>query len=157
MPTVEIIAKPYETTAALRIGVVTAQWNDEVTSRLKASGVKALEEAAVGEVISVEVAGAVEIPVIAQRLLDQGVDAVICYASVIRGETGHYDFVCKQVSDGCQRLALDYGRPVIFGVLTTDTMAQALARAGGSHADVGKSCAHTCLDMLSLLDQLELD
>lgn len=147
--------KPVEQTEDLHIGMVIAEWNAEVTGRLKESALNTLQAAGVGKITCASVPGAVEIPRIAQQMLESEIDAVICYGCVIRGETGHYDFVCQLVTDGCGRLNLDYGKPVIFGVLTTDTLEQALARAGGDHSDVGASSAQTALDMLSLQSQLE--
>ncbi|MGB6976649.1 MAG: 6,7-dimethyl-8-ribityllumazine synthase, partial [Gammaproteobacteria bacterium] len=103
----------------------------------------------------VHVPGAVEIPVTAQQLANTGnYDAIICLGAVIRGETDHYEYVCHQVSDGCQRVALDHHLPVIFGILTTDTVEQALARAGGSHGHKGRESADAALAMVAIMQQL---
>jgi 6,7-dimethyl-8-ribityllumazine synthase len=98
----------------------------------------------------------VEIPLVAQSLAKTGrFAAIICLGAVIRGETGHYDYVCGQVSDGCQRVALDNDLPIIFGVLTTDNEEQALDRVGGRHGHKGREAADTAVTMISLLCQIE--
>lgn len=137
-----------------KIAVVVARFNEPVTSRLLAGCEKYLDAhdvpAAQREVVWVP--GAVEIPVLAQTLAKTGrFDAIICLGAVIRGETGHYDFVCQQVSDGVMRVMLDHELPVIFGVLTTNNGEQAFARAGGDHSDKGAESAQTALEMIQLL------
>jgi 6,7-dimethyl-8-ribityllumazine synthase len=98
------------------------------------------------------VPGAVELPLAAQQFAQLGnCEAVICLGAVIRGETGHYEFVCQQVSYGCQRVALDYHLPVIFGVLTTENEQQALERVGGRHGHKGREAADTAMTMINLL------
>ena len=99
--------------------------------------------------------GAVEIPFIAKRLAKKNKHAaIIALGAVIRGETTHYDYVCQQVSDGCQHVALEYETPVIFGVLTTENDEQAWDRLGGSHGHKGVDAANCALAMQSILQQI---
>src|SRR5262249_4934638 len=101
---------------------------------------------------TVWVPGAIEIPIMVQRLAKTTrYEAIIALGAVIRGETTHYDYVCQQVSYGCQRLALDYNLPVIFGVLTTDTEEQALDRVGGQHGHKGRDAVDTAIEMVKVL------
>ncbi|MDX2164224.1 MAG: 6,7-dimethyl-8-ribityllumazine synthase [Gammaproteobacteria bacterium] len=115
----------------MRVAIVTSKFNHEITEKLYAIAVARLKERNISDanIHSVWVPGAIEIPLLAQHLAKQKkYDAIICMGAVIRGETSHYDYVCQQVSYGCQRVALDYHIPVIFGVLTTEDEAQAESR-----------------------------
>jgi 6,7-dimethyl-8-ribityllumazine synthase len=103
----------------------------------------------------VRVPGAFELPLVAQALAQSGnFDAVVCLGCVIRGETDHYDYVCSQAAAGIMRVGLDSGLPVIFGVLTTDTLEQALARAGGKVGNKGADAVFAAVETASLLRQL---
>jgi 6,7-dimethyl-8-ribityllumazine synthase len=96
-----------------------------------------------------------ELPLVAQRLAAGGeVDAVICLGAVIRGETDHYDHVATQCAAGLQRTQLDTGVPIVFGVLTTDTMEDAMERAGGRHGNKGEEAALTAIEMVDVLGHL---
>ncbi len=98
------------------------------------------------------VPGAFELPVVAQRLADSGsVDAVVCFGAVIRGDTGHYDFVAGQCAAGLQRVQLDTGVPVVFGVLTTDSIEQALVRSEGDETNKGREATLTALRTVAVL------
>ena len=140
----------------MKIAVVVAKFNEKITSalldgcqtRLTARGITLQAQDVV------EVPGAVELPIVAQHFARAGYDAVICLGAVIRGETGHYDFVCQQVSAGCQRVTLDEGVPIIFGVLTTDTVAQAEARIGGAKGHKGRDAADAAIDMVRLMEKM---
>jgi 6,7-dimethyl-8-ribityllumazine synthase len=139
-----------------KIAVVVAKFNEPVTGRLLAGCEKYLKEQGVEleQQDIVWVPGAVELPLLAQTLAKKGIyDAVICLGAVIRGETGHYDFVCQQVSQGVMQVMLEYSLPVVFGVLTTDNADQAFARAGGSHSDKGVESAQTALEMIELMQK----
>lgn len=117
--------------SGLVIGIVQARFNEPLTEQMLATTMGRLAELGVAEdaVHVLSVPGAVEIPLAARRLADSGrVDAVIGIGVVIRGETGHYDFVCQMVADGCLRTSLELDTPVIFGVLTTENSEQAVAR-----------------------------
>ena len=141
----------------LRVGVVCSRFNDLVTERLLGGVIDGLVRHGVDEasVTVVWVPGAFEIPLAAARLAGSGeVDAVICVGAVIRGATGHYEFVAGQCASGVQRAQLDSGVPVIFGVLTTDTTEQALERAGGKGGNKGFEAATAAVEMADLLRQL---
>jgi 6,7-dimethyl-8-ribityllumazine synthase len=140
------------------IAIVTSRFNEHVTEKLFAGAHARLLEHGYSEqqVTSMTVPGAVEIPVIAQSLAMSGrYAAIICLGAVIRGETSHYDYVCEQVSQGCQRVALDHGIPIIFGVLTTENDEQALERCGGKHGHKGREAADGAVEMIALLGQIK--
>ena len=134
----------------MKIAIVISRFNEPVTRKLYAGCVERLQELNVvlDEADSCWVPGAVEIPVIAQRDAQRGYDAVICLGAVIRGETTHYDYVCQSVSYGCQRVALDFDVPVIFGILTTENSDQAFDRLGGAHGHKGRDAADTAIEMI---------
>jgi 6,7-dimethyl-8-ribityllumazine synthase len=141
----------------VHIAIVTSRFNDSVTKLLHEGALMRLQELGVDAeaVEKVWVPGAVEIPLVAQRLAAQKkYDAIICLGAVIRGETTHYDYVCEQVSQGCQHVALRYDVPVIFGVLTTENEAQALDRLGGSKGHKGRDAADAAYEMISVMRQL---
>lgn len=129
--------------ADLRIGLVTAAWHGELTSALLAGARSALDELGIRDRVEAVAPGAFEVPVLAAALARAGCSAVVCLAVVIRGGTPHFDYVCRAVTDGCARVALDSGVPVGFGVLTCDDEAQARDRAGlpGSREDKGREAA----------------
>jgi 6,7-dimethyl-8-ribityllumazine synthase len=138
----------------LKIGVVTARFNSGVTDKLETGALSALTEMNCRDVRAVRVAGAFEIPLAAKALLDAGCDGVVALGAVIRGETSHYDFVCDAVTRGCTDLALKSGKPVGFGVLTTENEEQALDRAGGRHGNKGAEAAQVTVEMARLLIEL---
>ena len=141
----------------LRVAIACARFNDLVTERLLAGARDGLVRHGVDEA-SITVAwapGAVELPLVAQRLATSGeVDAVIAVGAVIRGSTDHHHHVGGQCAAGLQRVALDTGVPVAFAVLTTDTLDQALERAGAKSGNKGYEAAETALEMADLLRQL---
>lgn len=142
----------------MKIGVVTSLFNSEVTLKLETGALETLKAQGVtGEdVCLLRVPGAFEIPIAAQALLDiKKVDGVVALGAVIRGETSHFDYVCRAVERGCSQLALQYRKPVGFGILTTDTEQQALERVGGVHGHKGKETAQCVLDMCRLFDVLQ--
>jgi 6,7-dimethyl-8-ribityllumazine synthase len=140
-----------------RVAVVCAKFNGGITERLL-DGVLAGLEANGVKADSVAVAwvpGAFELPLVARRLAVSGrADAVVALGAVIRGDTAHFDFVAGQCASGLQRAALDTGVPMVFGVLTTDTVAQALERSGDGTANKGYEAALTALEMADLVAQL---
>jgi 6,7-dimethyl-8-ribityllumazine synthase len=128
-----------------------------VTQRLCEGAIARLKELAIpNEMITlVWVPGAVEIPVVAKQLASTKRYAIIItLGAVIRGETSHYDYVCKQVSDGCQAVALEYTIPVIFNVITAENLEQALDRAGGKHSHNGREAVDAAFEMVSVMKQL---
>jgi 6,7-dimethyl-8-ribityllumazine synthase len=140
-----------------RIALVCAKFNGAVTERLLDGALSGLKDHGVSlETVDVAwVPGAVELPLAASRLLwSGGYDAVIALGAVIRGDTAHFDFVAGECAAGLQRVALDTGVPVVFGVLTTDTVAQAQDRAGPGETNKGYEAAVTALEMVGLLELL---
>lgn len=138
----------------IRLGVACARFNVAVTTRLLAGARRAWQEAGVlaEEVVVVQVPGAFELPLAARALARSGrVDAVVCLGSVIRGETSHYDLVAGQAAEGCMRVQLETGVPVAFGVVTTDSLDQAVERSGGGQGDKGAEAVYTAIEMASLL------
>ncbi len=136
-----------------RIGIVVSEWNEQVTESLYSGAHKTLVEAGVSRsnIERVNVPGSFELSLGAQWMAKQKeVDAVICLGCVIQGETKHFDFICDAVANGITNVGLKYDKPVIFGVLTTNTLKQALDRAGGKHGNKGDEAAATALGMLTL-------
>lgn len=131
--------------SGLTIGIVRTAWNAELTEQLRRCAL-AVAEAANAAVVEAQVAGAVELPVIAQQLARQ-TDAVVALGVVIRGETPHFDYVCDSVTDGLTRIALDESVPVAHGLLTVNSYEQAIARDGhpGSAEDKGGEAVSAAL------------
>lgn len=141
-----------------RIGIVVADFNNLVTDRLLAGAVRELQKYGVQDdaLTVVHVPGAMELPRAVQQVSDLAqVDGVIALGAVIRGETSHYDYVCQQTAAGIAEASLTGPVPVMFGVLTTDTLAQAVNRAGGKGGNKGAECATGVLQMIGLDDWLE--
>jgi 6,7-dimethyl-8-ribityllumazine synthase len=141
----------------LRVAIVCGRFNDLITDRLLAGAEGALRRhgVAAADVSVVWVPGAFEIPLVARQLAGSGEhDAVIALGAVIRGATGHYDQVANQVAAGLQRASLDTGVPVIFGVLTVETIEQAIERAGTKAGNKGEEAAATAIEMADLLRTL---
>lgn len=138
------------------IGIVTAKFNREITLELEKGAVEALKKSGLKEeqIWAVRVPGAVEIPLAAKALLDQGCDGVVTIGAVIRGDTAHFDYVCQSVERGVTHLMLEYGKPIGFGVLTTETEEQAWDRTNGSHGNKGAEAADVVLEMLALLSDI---
>jgi 6,7-dimethyl-8-ribityllumazine synthase len=136
-----------------RFAVVVAEFHRDVAERLLAGAqeVLAAAGAAPEDVVVARVPGAFEVPPTARRMAAAGFDAVICLGAVIRGETAHFDYVCRAVTDGLARLAYEADVPVTFGILTTFTPEQALARA-----DKGAEAARAALHVLALWEELGL-
>ena len=141
----------------VRVAIACGRFNDLITERLLAGARDGLLRHGVDEasITEVWVPGAFELPLAASRLAESGeYDAVICLGAVIRGATGHYEHVAGQCAAGIARVALDTGLPVVFGVLTTDTIEQAIERAGTKAGNKGYESAETALEMVDLLRQL---
>ncbi len=142
----------------LRFGVVVAKFNKFVTSRLLSNCVQALTKAKAKEedIEVVRVPGAFEIPLVARQLAKSGCfDAVICLGAVIRGDTPHFEYISAEAARGIGQAALDADVPVIFGVLTTDTMAQAIERADPDKYNRGAEAAKTAIEMATVIRQLK--
>lgn len=140
------------------IAIVVSQFNQAITQALLQGAIDRLHDVGFEQqdILVVKVPGAIEIPLIAQTLADKHqYYAIVALGAVIRGETTHYDYVCQQVSHGCQQVALDCGIPVIFGVLTTENEEQAWDRLGGAHGHKGAEAIDCALAMVSIMQQLE--
>ncbi len=143
--------------SALRVGLACAEFNGGITDRLLTGALDALERAGcdLANAIVAWVPGSFELPVVAQQLARSGaVDAVVCLGAVIRGDTGHYQFVAGECAAGLQRVQLDTGVPVVFGVLTTDSVEQALERSGDGRANKGREAALTALRTANVLSSV---
>jgi len=145
--------------AGLKFAIVAARFNEFITSRLVGGAMDGLVRHGVDEV-NVDVAwvpGSFEIPVAAKKLAQSGrYDAVLCLGAVIRGATPHFDYVAAEASKGVASVALQTGVPVIFGILTTDTIEQAIERAGTKAGNKGYDAAVTGIEMANLLRAMEL-
>ncbi|MCR5065236.1 MAG: 6,7-dimethyl-8-ribityllumazine synthase [Bacteroidales bacterium] len=141
------------------VGVVVAEWNREITDALAQGALDTLREHGVKEenIHLVHVPGSFELTTGADLMLknDKELDAVICIGCVIQGETRHFDFICEAVSQGITNVALKHEKPVIFSLLTTNNMQQALDRAGGRHGNKGVEGAVTALKMIKMQKVLE--
>lgn len=138
----------------MRIGIALARFNQAVTDRLVAGALEALVQQGVADdaIDVATVPGAFELPLCAQRLASTGrYDALICLGAVVRGETPHFDFVAREAARGIGEISRRFDLPVAFGLLTTDTIEQALARAGGDRGNKGAEAALTALEMVQVL------
>ena len=136
----------------MRVAIVAGRFNDHVTKPLLEGALDALDELGAADASVHWVPGAFEIPLLAQRLATtRAFDAVICLGAVIRGDTPHFDYVAGECAAGVARVSLDTGIPCIFGVLTTDDLDQAMARAGGAEGNKGAEAARTAIEMVDLL------
>jgi len=142
-----------------RFAIVAAAFNEIVVSKLVEGALACLRGHGIGEddLVVAWVPGAFEIPLAAKRLAETGLfDGVVAVGAVIRGETPHFDHVAEACAQGIRQVALETGVPVSFGVLTTETMDQALARAGGKNGNKGWDAAMAAMQMASVLEQLPL-
>jgi 6,7-dimethyl-8-ribityllumazine synthase len=142
----------------LRIAIVNARFNEFITSKLHGAAIDCLNRHDISSqnIDEVWVPGAFEIPLAALTLAEsKKYDAVICLGAVIRGSTSHYDLVCNEAAKGCSHAALKTGVPVIFGVLTTDTIEQAIERAGTKAGNKGWDCAMAAIEMGNLMLKLQ--
>ncbi len=142
----------------LKIGIVAARFNEFISSKLVSGAMDGLLRHNV-EDENVDIAwvpGAFEIPIIASKMAKSGkYDAIICLGTVIRGTTSHYDYVCNEVSKGIATISLNSGIPVMFGVLTTDNIEQAIERAGTKAGNKGYDCALGAIEMVNLIHEIE--
>ncbi len=135
----------------MRFAIVVAEWNINITGNLfKGAYDTLIKHGATEQTILVKhVPGSFELPLAAQSIIEKtSVDAVICLGSVIQGDTKHFDFVCQTTADGIKDVALKYNKPVIFGVLTDNTLQQAIDRSGGKHGNKGDEAAITAIKMV---------
>ena len=141
-----------------RIGIVVARFNEFITSKLLGGAIDTLKRHDVEE-DSIDVAwvpGAFEIPLIAKKMADSGkYDAVICLGAIIRGSTSHYDLVCNEAAKGIAQASMSSGIPVLFGVITTENIEQAIERAGSQAGNKGSECAEGAIEMINLIREIE--
>ncbi len=142
----------------IRIGIVAARFNEFITAKLLSGAEDALLRHNVrsDDIHVAWVPGAFEIPMVASKMAKSGnYDAVICLGAVIRGSTSHYDYVCNEVSKGVASVSLETGIPVMFGILTTENIEQAIERAGTKAGNKGFDCAVGAIEMVNLLRDLD--
>ncbi|MDO4288800.1 MAG: 6,7-dimethyl-8-ribityllumazine synthase [Eubacterium sp.] len=143
---------------AIKVGIVAARFNEFITAKLLDGAVDGLlrHDVAEEDIHVAWVPGAFEIPLIASKMVKSGkYDAVICLGSVIRGATSHYDYVCNEASKGIASVALESGVPVMFGILTTENIEQAIERAGTKAGNKGYDCALGAIEMVNLIREIE--
>lgn len=142
----------------MRVGIVAARFNEFITAKLVSGALDGLKRHDVEEenIHVAWVPGAFEIPLIASKMAKSGkYDAVICVGAVIRGNTSHYDYVCSEVSKGIASVSLASDIPVLFGVLTTENIEQAIERAGTKAGNKGYDCALSAIEMVNLIREIE--
>lgn len=141
----------------IKIGIVCARFNEFITAKLLSGALDGLKRHGVKD-DNIEIAwvpGAFEIPLIASKMAkNNNYDAVICLGAVIRGNTSHYDFVCSEVSKGIATVSLSSNIPVMFGILTTENIEQAIERAGTKAGNKGYDCAVSAIEMVNLIKEL---
>ena len=141
----------------MKVGIVASRFNEIIVSKLLGGAVDGLVRHGVEEenITAAWVPGAFEIPVAAAKMAKSGrYDAVICVGAVIRGDTTHYDYVCNEVSKGVAQVGLSTGVPVLFWVITTENIEQAIARAGSKAGNKGYDCALSAVEMVNLMGQM---
>ena len=142
----------------IKVGIVAARFNEFITSKLLSGAMDGLlrHDVQDADVHVAWVPGAFEIPLVASKMAKSGkYDAVICLGAVIRGSTSHYDYVCNEVSKGIATVSLESGVPVLFGVLTTENIEQAIERAGTKAGNKGYDCAVSASEMVNLLREMD--
>ena len=141
----------------MKVGIVASRFNEFITNKLLSGAVDGLVRHGVDEsnITAAWIPGAFEIPVVAQKMARSGkYDAVICVGAVIRGSTTHYDYVCNEVSKGIAHVSLETGIPVMFGVVTTENIEQAIERAGTKAGNKGYDCALSAIEMVNLMGRM---
>lgn len=142
----------------VKVGIVVARFNEFITSKLLGGAIDGLKRENVKE-DDIDVAwvpGAFEIPLITKKMAEsKKYDAVICLGAVIRGATSHYDYVCAEVSKGVAQVSMNADIPVMFGILTTDTIEQAVERAGTKAGNKGFECAQGAIEMVNLIREMK--
>jgi 6,7-dimethyl-8-ribityllumazine synthase len=141
----------------MKVAIVASRFNEIIVNKLLGGAVDGLVRHGVDEdnITAAWVPGAFEIPLTASKLAQSGkYDAVICVGAVIRGQTSHYDYVCNEVSKGIAQVGLNTGVPVLFGIVTTENIEQAIARAGSKAGNKGYDCALSAVEMVNLLKQM---
>ncbi len=141
----------------MKVGIVASRFNEIIVNKLLGGAVDGLVRHGVEEdnITAAWVPGAFELPLIAKKMAESGkYDAVICVGAVIRGDTSHYELVCNEAAKGVAQVSLASGVPVLFGIITTENIEQAIARAGSKAGNKGYDCALSAIEMVNLIDQL---
>ncbi len=141
----------------MKVGIIASRFNEIIVNKLLGGAVDGLVRHGVAEknITAVWVPGAFELPLAAKKMaLSGNYDAVICVGAVIRGDTSHYDLVCNEAAKGIAQASLSTGVPVLFGIVTTENIEQAISRAGSKAGNKGYDCALSAIEMVNLLSQL---
>ena len=141
----------------MKVGIVAARFNEIVVSKLLSGAIDGLVRHNVKEenITAAWVPGAFELPTVAKKMAESGkYDAVIVFGAVIRGQTSHYELVCNEAAKGISQISMQTGVPTMFGVITTENIEQAIARAGSKVGNKGYDCALSAIEMVNLVDQL---
>lgn len=157
MANINIIEGKVVAPEGMRVGIIASRFNEIITNKLLGGAVDGLVRHGVDDsnITAAWVPGAFEIPTAAKYMAESGdYDAVICVGAVIRGQTSHYDYVCNEVSKGIAQISLSTGIPVMFGIVTTENIEQAVARAGSKAGNKGYDCALSAIEMVNLVKQL---
>ncbi|MBD5434271.1 MAG: 6,7-dimethyl-8-ribityllumazine synthase [Treponemataceae bacterium] len=143
--------------SGMKVGIVASRFNSVIVQKLLEGAQDGLVRHGVEEenITAVWIPGAFEIPVVAQKMAaSKKYDAIICVGAVIRGSTSHYDYVCAEVSKGIAQASFSSGVPVLFGILTTDNLEQAIERAGAKSGNKGYDCALSAIEMVNVMKQI---
>ena len=138
----------------IKVGIICSRFNEFITSKLLSGAIDSLERhnVASDDIDVAWVPGAFETPLIAKKMAESGkYDAVICLGAVIRGATSHYDLVCNEAAKGIAQASMSTGIPVLFGIITTDNIEQAIERAGSKAGNKGSECAESAIEMVNLI------
>ena len=157
MKQIQVIEGKVVAPEGMKVGIVAARFNEIIVNKLLGGAVDGLVRHGVEEenITAAWVPGAFEIPITAQKMAQSGkYDAVICVGAVIRGDTSHYDLVCNESAKGIAQIELATGIPVLFGIITTENIEQAIARAGSKAGNKGYDCALSAIEMVNLIKQL---
>lgn len=157
MANIKIVEGKVVAPKGMKVGIVASRFNEIIVNRLLGGAVDGLVRHGVEEqnITAAWVPGAFEIPSVASKMAKSGnYDAIICVGAVIRGETSHYDYVCNEVSKGIAQTAISTGVPVLFGIVTTENIEQAISRAGSKGGNKGYDCALSAIEMVNVLKQL---
>lgn len=144
--------------STVNIAIIVSKFNSDITTKLLNGTMERLLQCGIGkeQIDVIHVPGAVEIPLIAKLMAKSNkYSVIICLGAVIQGETNHYEYVCQQVSNGCQQVMLEYSIPVIFGVLTTHNEQQALDRVSDARNHKGMECAEAAIEMLKVIAEVD--
>ena len=141
----------------MKVGIVASRFNEIIVNKLLGGAIDGLVRHGVEDsnITAAWVPGAFELPLVAQKMVKSGkYDAVICVGAVIRGDTSHYDLVCNEAAKGVAQVSLATGTPVLFGIITTENIEQAIARAGSKAGNKGYDCALSAIELVNLLKQI---